>query len=235
MQPPLCSRPLTSSASWRAGTREPIVCSTPWKRPYRPRIARALASTTPLLQHHCKWQKGARIAAAGGADRRSAKNADRPMHQSREAHPPGLAAPLPPRGARCWFAGRPAGRNQPDGHLQVAAGHERLRVHGRSRKSWADGRVLTVCEALNQRLLPLAGPGSRDSAACTEVQGRFCARAQAMRVVWLCQSNGWLSVLARADPLAVSCMRTKYGPGGLGSGIHRSRVAVSRSVLAFRR
>jgi hypothetical protein len=28
----------------------------------------------------------AQIAARGGADRRSAKNADRPMHQSREAH-----------------------------------------------------------------------------------------------------------------------------------------------------
>ena len=35
------------------------------------------------------------IAAEGGTDRRSAKNAAAPMNQSREAHPLGAAAPLP--------------------------------------------------------------------------------------------------------------------------------------------
>ena len=40
-----------------------------------------------VRHHHSEWQPGqAEIAAAGGADRRSAKNADRPMNQSREAH-----------------------------------------------------------------------------------------------------------------------------------------------------
>ena len=34
----------------------------------------------------------------GGADRRAAKNAARPMNQSREAHLPALAAPLPQGG-----------------------------------------------------------------------------------------------------------------------------------------
>jgi hypothetical protein len=50
----------------------------------------------------CVAIRSGSIAAGGGAGRRSAKNADRPMHQSREAHPLGLAAPLPrlaPRGA----------------------------------------------------------------------------------------------------------------------------------------
>jgi hypothetical protein len=47
----------------------------------------------------CVVVREAEDAAAGGADRRSAKNADRPMDQSREAHPLGLAAPLPLRGA----------------------------------------------------------------------------------------------------------------------------------------
>jgi hypothetical protein len=38
-------------------------------------------------QYHPGWQPGqAQIAANGGADRRSAKNADAPMNQSREAH-----------------------------------------------------------------------------------------------------------------------------------------------------
>jgi hypothetical protein len=38
------------------------------------------------LEHHDKWPTGqTETAAAGGADRRSAKNADRPINQSREA------------------------------------------------------------------------------------------------------------------------------------------------------
>jgi hypothetical protein len=35
------------------------------------------------------------MAAGGGVGRRSAKNPDRPINQSREAHPLGLSAPLP--------------------------------------------------------------------------------------------------------------------------------------------
>jgi len=39
------------------------------------------------MPYHARWQPGKDgIAAAGGADRRSAKNADRPLNQSREAH-----------------------------------------------------------------------------------------------------------------------------------------------------
>ena len=40
------------------------------------------------------------IAAEGGADCRSAKNAARPMNQSGEAHPLGAAAPLPEGASR---------------------------------------------------------------------------------------------------------------------------------------
>jgi hypothetical protein len=51
------------------------------------------------MPHHFAWQSGqAQIAAAGGAGRRSAKNAGAPMNQSREAHPLSAAAPLPLRG-----------------------------------------------------------------------------------------------------------------------------------------
>jgi hypothetical protein len=40
-----------------------------------------------LVRHHPEQQPGqAEIAAAGGADRRSAKNASAGMNQSREAH-----------------------------------------------------------------------------------------------------------------------------------------------------
>jgi hypothetical protein len=50
-----------------------------------------------LMLHHPAWQPGqAEMAAAGGADRSSAKNAATPINQSREAHAPlGAAAPLP--------------------------------------------------------------------------------------------------------------------------------------------
>ena len=42
---------------------------------------------TLVTWHYPAWRPGqAHIAAAGGADRRSAKNADAPMDQSREAH-----------------------------------------------------------------------------------------------------------------------------------------------------
>jgi hypothetical protein len=39
------------------------------------------------MRYHLEWQPSpAEIAAEGGADRRSAKNAAAPMDQSREAH-----------------------------------------------------------------------------------------------------------------------------------------------------
>jgi hypothetical protein len=51
--------------------------------------------TRALVPHRRAWSPGpAELAAAGGADRRSAKNAAPPMNQSREA-PYGAAAPLP--------------------------------------------------------------------------------------------------------------------------------------------
>ena len=61
---------------------------------------------------HPAWQSGqAEIAAAGGADRRSAKNADGPLNQSREAHHAALAAPLPRGGpVGRGFCGRLAPR-----------------------------------------------------------------------------------------------------------------------------
>jgi hypothetical protein len=63
--------------------------SPPWRRS---------GSSTALVRHHRAWQPGqAETAAAGGADRRSAKNAAAPMNQSREAHR--LAPPAPSRAA----------------------------------------------------------------------------------------------------------------------------------------
>ena len=38
-----------------------------------------------LMRRHSQWSDHAVIAAVGGAGRRSAKNADRPLDQSREA------------------------------------------------------------------------------------------------------------------------------------------------------
>ncbi len=69
------------------------------------------------MWHHREWQPGqAWTAAAGGADRRSAKNAAAPLNQSREAHPLGAAAPLP--------RGGPVGRGfaadwPPEGALKL--------------------------------------------------------------------------------------------------------------------
>src|SRR5215203_3406062 len=59
---------------------------------------------------HTEWQAGrSGIAAGGGAGRRSAKNADAPMHQSREAHHP--ARPYhSPLGGPCAMAARYLGR-----------------------------------------------------------------------------------------------------------------------------
>jgi hypothetical protein len=54
-----------------------------------------IAGMAELLRYHFEWQPSqAQMAAVGGADRRSAKNAAKPMHQSREAHHP--ARPLHP-------------------------------------------------------------------------------------------------------------------------------------------
>ena len=52
--------------------------SPPWRRS---------GSSTAFVRHYRAWQPGqAETAAAGGADRRPAKNAAAPMNQSREAH-----------------------------------------------------------------------------------------------------------------------------------------------------
>jgi hypothetical protein len=56
---------------------------------FAPSLLADFRASHPLwvaLEYHCKWPPGrVEIAAAGGADRRSAKNADRPLNQSREA------------------------------------------------------------------------------------------------------------------------------------------------------
>src|SRR5829696_3107626 len=62
------------------------------KATWRPGSALSSGRDTINIQglcrtHHREWQSGqAEIAAEGGADQRSAKNAARPMNQSREAH-----------------------------------------------------------------------------------------------------------------------------------------------------
>ena len=49
--------------------------------------ARPVVPAALVMPYHSAWQPGRHgIAAEGGADRRSAKNADRPLNQSREAH-----------------------------------------------------------------------------------------------------------------------------------------------------
>src|SRR5215211_6113683 len=64
---------------------------------------------TAIVQYDRGWQPDqAETVAGGGADRRSAKNADRPLNQSREAHPLGLAAPLPRGGAESDAGSAPA-------------------------------------------------------------------------------------------------------------------------------
>jgi hypothetical protein len=59
-----------------------------------------------IPHHHPVWPLGrAEIAAAGGADRRSAKNAAVPHGSIARSAPCGAAAPLPPRGhdaAAAW-------------------------------------------------------------------------------------------------------------------------------------
>ena len=61
------------------------------------------ARLSPAVPHHSAWQAGqAQIATEGGADRRSARGADAPINQSREAHqsapplhsPRGMERPL---------------------------------------------------------------------------------------------------------------------------------------------
>jgi hypothetical protein len=52
-----------------------------------------------MLFHDGEWQEGqTRTVAAGGAGRRPAKNAGRPMNQSREAHTRHVRATLPKGG-----------------------------------------------------------------------------------------------------------------------------------------
>jgi hypothetical protein len=57
----------------------------------------------PRMPHHPAWQPGqAEIAAFGGADRRSAQDRGRADRSIALSAPPGLAAPLPPRGDVTW-------------------------------------------------------------------------------------------------------------------------------------
>jgi hypothetical protein len=72
-----------------------------WRVPILDRLGRSRMQDCAVAVHHPKWQPGqAEMAADGGADRRSAKNAARPLNQSREAHPLGLSAPLPEGASR---------------------------------------------------------------------------------------------------------------------------------------
>src|SRR5829696_6035182 len=74
------------------------------KATWRPGSALSSGRDTSDVQalvapHHHEWQSGqAEIAAAGGADRRSDKNAAGPLNQFARSAPLGAAAPLPPRG-----------------------------------------------------------------------------------------------------------------------------------------
>jgi hypothetical protein len=71
------------SAPADAGQDRPTVPEPSQRLP----TSRESHAVAVLLRHHPEWQpRQLEIAAAGGADRRSAKNADRPMNQSREAH-----------------------------------------------------------------------------------------------------------------------------------------------------
>jgi Uncharacterized conserved protein (DUF2203) len=67
-------RDARSSVQWRHGSESHSLA------PHLGQVRRAGGTTL------CGNQGQAEIAAAGGAGRKSAKNADRPMHQSREAH-----------------------------------------------------------------------------------------------------------------------------------------------------
>jgi hypothetical protein len=59
----------------------------------------APAAKVVLLRHHCEWQpRRAEMAAGGGADRKSAKNAAGPHGSIARSAPCGAAAPLPRRG-----------------------------------------------------------------------------------------------------------------------------------------
>jgi hypothetical protein len=67
-----------------------------------------------LQHHHAEWQPGqAWIAAAGGADRTSAKNPAAPMNQSREAHYP--AGPLHSPEGHALQVSEPASRRGDEG------------------------------------------------------------------------------------------------------------------------
>jgi hypothetical protein len=77
----------------------------------------SLGSKMPLLSTTMSGSQGRlRLPPQGGADRRSARIADRPLNRSREAHPFGLAAPLPHRGASRPRFLRPTGPTR--GHDQ---------------------------------------------------------------------------------------------------------------------
>src|SRR5829696_5587455 len=91
-----CLGQTTATACKRtAGTDAHSVPDAGQHRPYLgggdgfPQEVSCVAARPPRELHHDEWQPApAWVAAAGGAGRRSAKNADRPINQSREAHHP---------------------------------------------------------------------------------------------------------------------------------------------------
>jgi hypothetical protein len=100
------------AAAWRFATDRP--CNTPssptHRRPDRP--AAAHDEYRAGRPYHPAWLPGqAWIAAAGGADRRSAKNASAGMNQPREAHlaERSLHSPKGTELERCWRAGDAGG------------------------------------------------------------------------------------------------------------------------------
>jgi hypothetical protein len=108
--------------------------------------------SAPLLQHHRQWQPGqALIAAEGGADRRSAKNADAPHGSIARSAPCGAAAPLPRGGP----VGRGlCGRLAPRG--ATPAGTRRQPARGYASGARRDHR----------RVLPSTADPSRDRQGC---------------------------------------------------------------------
>jgi hypothetical protein len=80
-------------------TMQPTMASL-WLRPQPPGSLPALWTygLGPAVPPCVARQARPEPAAEGGTGRRAAKNADMPMHQSHEAHPPGAPAPLPRQG-----------------------------------------------------------------------------------------------------------------------------------------
>ena len=106
--------------------------------------------------YHRAWQPGqAWIAAEGGAGRRHAKNAARPMNQSREAHPLRPGRSTPPEGGHGSHGGR-----VPAVPFQVVADYRRLSA------------VPAAGRAGDERVLGPQYPGVADNSCTTGVTTR---------------------------------------------------------------